>query len=195
MMDEAAMARNEGLAQSFLEYVAPGGSLFWLNRALSNIGYFRAPASSGHHLAEIGGLVAHSVNVTRRLVDLTAAWHVDWPRVESPYIVGMLHDLVKCRCYRAVPKKEPGEVQTFEYVQPEFHGHGACSVAIAVSLGIQLRREEVAAIMFHMGPWGVGKEYTEEEFRAAMDAFPSSIVATHTADWYAAAVDEREVAK
>ena len=195
MMDEAAMARNEGLAQSFLEYVAPGGSLFWLNRALSNIGYFRAPASSGHHLAEIGGLVAHSVNVTRRLVDLTAAWHVDWPRVESPYIVGMLHDLVKCRCYRPVPKKEPGEVQTFEYVQPEFHGHGACSVAIAVSLGIQLRREEVAAIMFHMGPWGVGKEYTEEEFRAAMDAFPSSIVATHTADWYAAAVDEREVAK
>ena len=191
MMDEAAMARNEGLARSFLENAAPDGNPFWLNQALFNIGYFRAPASRGHHLAEIGGLVAHSVNVTRRLVDLTAAWHVDWPRVESPYIVGMLHDLVKCRCYRAVPKKEPGEVQTFEYVQPEFHGHGACSVAIAVSLGIQLMREEVAAIMFHMGPWGVGKEYTEAEFRAAMEAFPSCIVATHTADWYAAAVDER----
>ena len=187
------MARNEGLAQSFLEYAAPDGNLFWLNHALFNIGYFHAPASRAHHLADIGGLVAHSVNVTQRLVELSGAWRVDWPRVESPYVVGMLHDLVKCRCYRAVPKKDPGEVQTFEYVQPEFHGHGACSVAIAVSLGIQLRREEVAAIMFHMGPWGVGKEYTEAEFRAAMDAFPSCIVATHTADWYAAAVDEREV--
>ena len=193
MMDEAAMARNEGLARSFLENAASDGNPFWLNHALFNIGYFRAPASRGHHLAEIGGLVAHSVNVTQRLVDLSVAWHVEWPRVESPYIVGMLHDLVKCRCYRPVPKKDPGEVQTFEYVQPEFHGHGACSIAIAASLGIQLMREEVAAIMFHMGPWGVGKEYTEAEFRAAMDAFPSCIVATHTADWYAAAVDEREV--
>ena len=191
MMDEAAMARNEGLARSFLENAASDGNPFWLNHALFNIGYFRAPASRGHHLAEIGGLVAHSVNVTQRLVDLSVAWHVEWPRVESPYIVGMLHDLVKCRCYRPVPKKDPGEVQTFEYVQPEFHGHGACSIAIAASLGIQLMREEVAAIMFHMGPWGVGKEYTEAEFRAAMEAFPSCIVATHTADWYAAAVDER----
>ena len=193
MMDETTLARHVRLAQSFLESAFPCGDDSIVSKMLRDIGYYHAPASKGHHLAEPGGLLVHSVNVTQRLVDLSVAWRVPWPRVESPYIVGMLHDLVKCRCYRPVPKKEPGEVQTFEFVQPEFHGHGACSMAIAAELGIHLMREEIAAIMFHMGPWGVGKEYTEAEFRAAMDVFPSFIVATHTADWYAASVDEREV--
>lgn len=157
--------------------------------ALGGIGYFDAPASKGHHLAERGGLLKHSVYMTRRLIALTNSYSVFWPRKESPYLVGMLHDLVKCRCYRAVE----GMYATWEYVQPEYHGHGACSVAIAAELGIQLMREEIAAIMFHMGPWGVGKEYSEEEFRAAMRAFAPYIIATHTADWYAAEVDEREV--
>ena len=157
--------------------------------ALGGIGYFDAPARKGHHLAERGGLMKHSVYVTRRLVALTNSFNVLWPRRESPYLVGMLHDLVKCRCYRAVEGAGP----SWEYVQPEYHGHGACSVAIAAELGIQLMREEIAAIMFHMGPWGVGKEYSESEFRAAMRVFAPFIIATHTADWYAAEVDEREV--
>ena len=157
--------------------------------ALGGIGYFDAPASKGHHLAERGGLMKHSVYVTRRLVALTNSFNVLWPRRESPYLVGMLHDLVKCRCYRAVEGAGPA----WEYVQPEYQGHGACSVAIASELGIQLMREEIAAIMFHMGPWGVDKEYSEGEFRAAMRVFSPFIIATHTADWYAAEVDEREV--
>ncbi len=157
--------------------------------ALRGIGFYDAPASKGHHLAKRGGLLRHSVNVTTRLCALTGAYGLRWPRKGSPFIVGMLHDLVKCRCYRAVE----GMYMTWEYVQPEYHGHGACSVAIATELGIQLMREEIAAIMFHMGPWGVGKEYSESEFRAAMKAFAPQIIATHTADWYAAEVDEREV--
>lgn len=192
MMDEQTIARCANLAESFLDSAFNDCSLAF-GTALRDIGYYTAPASKGHHLAEPGGLLVHSVNVTQRLVDLTVAWRVDWPRVESPYIVGMLHDLVKCRCYRAVHETEPGEAQKFEYVQPAYHGHGACSVAIAAELGIHLMCEEIAAIMFHMGPWGVGKEYTEAEFRAAMDAFSSQIVATHAADWYAASVDEKEV--
>ena len=199
MMDEKLMRDYErflgpylDMAGEYLESAFPGRDVM-LGRALREIGYFDAPASKGHHLAERGGLLEHSVNVTQRLADLSVAWGVAWPRVESPYIVGMFHDLVKCRCYRAVPETEPGEAQKFEYVQPAYHGHGACSVAIAAELGIHLMREEIAAIMFHMGPWGVGKEYTEKEFYAAMKAFASPIVATHAADWYAASVDEKEV--
>lgn len=188
MMGETILARRMRLAQNFLESAFPRGDDSIVSKMLREIGYYRAPASKGHHLAEPGGLMVHSVNVTQRLVDLSVAWHVNWPRVESPYIVGMLHDLVKCRCYRAVD----GAEQAWEYVQPEYPGHGACSVAIAAELGIQLMREEIAAITFHMGLWGVGKEYTEDEFRAAMKVFASPIVATHTADWYAAEVDERE---
>lgn len=160
-----------------------------LELALGGIGYFDAPASKGHHLAERGGLLKHSVYMTRRLIALTNSYSVFWPRKESPYLVGLLHDLVKCRCYRAVEGAGPA----WEYVQPEYQGHGACSVAIASELGIQLMREEIAAIMFHMGPWGVDKEYSEGEFRAAMRVFSPFIIATHTADWYAAEVDEREV--
>ena len=180
MMDE-----TERLADMNLK-AALGGNYRAFVPSLAGIGYREAPASKGHHLAKRGGLLMHSVNVTQRLVELTNAFSVFWPRKESPYLVGMLHDLVKCRCYRAVTGAAQDGESAWEYVQPEYHGHGACSVAIAAELGIQLMREEIAAIMFHMGPWGVGKEYSESEFRAAMKAFAPQIIATHTADWYAA---------
>lgn len=176
------------LAEVYLR-AAFDGNYQAYNSLLRGIGLYDAPASKGHHLAERGGLLKHSVNVTTRLCTLTGAYRLQWPRKESPYLVGMLHDLVKCRCYRAVEGAGPA----WEYVQPEYHGHGACSVAIAAELGIQLMRKEIAAIMFHMGPWGVDKEYSEGEFRAAMRVFAPFIIATHTADWYAAEVDEREV--
>ena len=41
-----------------------------------------------------------------------------------------------------------------------------------------------------MGTFGIGKEYTEKEFEAAMKRFAPQIIATHTADWWAARVDE-----
>lgn len=69
---------------------------------LKILGFFDAPASKGHHLAERGGLAKHSVNVTKWLLKLTDVMGVKWPREESPYIVGMLHDIVKCRCYEFV---------------------------------------------------------------------------------------------
>ena len=187
MIDETTLARYRMLAGSILGSAFPDCDLA-VGSALQRIGYYDAPASKGHHLAEHGGLLVHSVNVTQRLVNLSVAWHVDWPRMESPYIVGMLHDLVKCRCYRAID----GAELPWAYVQPEYPGHGACSVAIAAELGIRLVREEIAAITFHMGTFGIGKEYTEKEFYAAMDVFASPIVATHAADWFAASVDEAE---
>lgn len=158
--------------------------------ALDRMHYFDAPASKGRHLARIGGLMEHSVNVTRRLLAITDAWNVIWPRKESPYLVGMLHDLVKCRCYRPVSGTEQDAEPKWEYVQPEFPGHGACSVMMAAELGIDLKREEIAAITFHMGPWHIGSEYSKEEFEAAMKAFTPQIIATHSADWYAAQWDE-----
>lgn len=178
----------EALMNSYFNQAFGVGNKQMYATVLSDIGYFNAPASRGHHMAKRGGLLRHSVNVTRRLVALTDAFGVFWPRRESPYLVGMLHDLVKCRCYRAVEGAGPA----WEYVQPEYHGHGACSVAIASEMGIQLMREEIAAIMFHMGPWGVDKEYSDGEFRAAMRVFAPQIIAAHTADWYAADVDEQE---
>ena len=203
---------DRGMAECYLEQA---GLRTDLESWLCGIGYFDAPASKGHHLAERGGLVKHSVNVTRRLVELTETLGVKWSRKESPYRVGMLHDLVKCRCYRAVngEMRRRGEASegsrerseapegpargraqdaepTWEYVQPIYPGHGACSVAIATELCIGLCPDEIAAITYHMGMFGVGKEFTDKEFNAAMNVFAPQILATHYADWWAARVDE-----
>ena len=72
-------------------------------KRLADIGYFDAPASRYHHLAEPGGLLRHSVNVTDWLLQLTDAGVVSWDRAYSPYRIGMLHDLVKCKCYAVDP--------------------------------------------------------------------------------------------
>ena len=85
---------------------------------LEAMGYFRQPASKGHHLSGYGGLARHSTNVTRRLVQLTNCLCVRWPRPASPYVVGMLHDLVKLQCYRLKGEKE-GRPE-WEYVQPVY---------------------------------------------------------------------------
>ena len=86
----------KGAAEVMLEKAGLNSEV---ERELDRIGYFRAPASKGHHLARPGGLVEHSVNVTHWLERLTDAGLVSWQRRESPYLIGMLHDLVKCKCY------------------------------------------------------------------------------------------------
>lgn len=152
---------------------------------LKAIGYYDSPASKGHHLAVKGGLVRHSLNVTKRLVCLSDAIGVKWSRDESPYLVGMLHDLVKCQCYRINP-----DGKTYSYVLPKWPGHGTASVMIAtVELGIQLNPDEAAAIIHHMGAFGLTGRALDE-FDAALDAFPGPIIATHTADWSASRLDE-----
>ena len=152
---------------------------------LKRMGYFTAPASKGHHLAVKGGLAQHSINVTTRLVRLSNAIGVKWSRDESPYLVGMFHDLVKCQCYRI-----NADGRTYSYVQPKWPGHGVASVMIAtVELGIQLNPDEAAAIIHHMGAFGLTGRALDE-FDAALDAFPGQIIATHTADWAASRLDE-----
>ena len=170
------------------EYLAKAGidQDQWMK--LDQIGYLEQPASKGHHLSGYGGLAMHSVNVTERLVQLTKSLGVRWPREESPYLVGMLHDLVKCRCYRlrGVTHGKP----EWEYVQPVYPGHGACSAAIASEIGIKLMPDEIVAITYHMGVYGVGKEYTDKEFDNALRWHGQQVIATCCADWYAARVDE-----
>lgn len=151
---------------------------------LDEIGYFDAPASANHHLAVRGGLAMHSVNVTRNLLYLSAQYGVEWPRVESPYIVGMFHDLCKCFMYHI------GSDGKIEKTQSAYPGHGTASAYIAmVRLGIDLRESELMAIQYHMGAFNLeGKGLAELD--AALDLYPKQIICTHTADMLAARVDE-----
>lgn len=162
---------------------------------LGNIGYFDAPASKGHHLVFNGGLMKHCVNVTNRLRMISKTLEIEWPRKESVYLVGMLHDLVKTRCYRLERETERDGSPKWEYVQPGYPGHGVASVMIACELGIKLLPAEIAAITYHMGLYGVGKEYTDKEFNNALCLYAPFVIATCCADWYAARVDEEGVWK
>lgn len=147
--------------------------------ALKEIGYFDAPASKDHHLAVAGGLAEHSMLVTRILRDTRAV-----PKV-SAYRIGMYHDLVKCLCYRPV-----GEGK-YEYTQPPYPGHGVASALIAADIGIRLEPFERAAIVWHMGAFGLDDRQMKE-YRAALRQWPVPIIFTHAADHLASISKEAE---
>lgn len=147
--------------------------------ALKEIGYFDAPASKGHHLAVAGGLVEHSMLVTNILRDTRAV-----PEV-SAYRIGMYHDLVKCLCYRPV-----GEGK-YEYTQPPYPGHGVASAMIAADIGIRLEPFERAAIVWHMGVFGLD-ERQMAEYKSALRKWPAPIIFTHAADHLASILEEAE---
>ena len=62
---------------------------------LKENGFFSAPASTKYHGAYAGGLYDHSRAVFWRLYRLTIDNKLEWQRPESPFIVGMFHDLCK----------------------------------------------------------------------------------------------------
>lgn len=148
-----------------------------INEVLA-LGYLKAPASKGHHLAVEGGLAEHSIRVVGNMLQMPV-----FARECSAYRVGMLHDLVKCLCYR---EKEDG---TFEYVQPPYPGHGIASVLIASDCGILFTPEESAAIVWHMGVFGLG-EKEMKEYREAIRRFPVEVILTHAADHLASVIEE-----
>ena len=147
--------------------------------ALKKIGYLDAPASKGHHLAVAGGLAEHSVHVTNILLGTRAVPDV------SAYRIGMYHDLVKCLCYKAVLGGK------YEYEQPPYPGHGIASAMIAADIGIKLEPLERAAIVWHMGAFGLyGRQM--DEYKAALRKWPVPIIFTHAADHLASIQEEEE---
>lgn len=160
---------------------------FVTRQQLEAIGFFDAPASGSHHLAEHGGLALHARNVTRWLLKLSDAMEVHWPRPESPYIVGLLHDAVKCKCYGF--QNCAAEEKIIRVPHP-YTGHGTASVAvITCELGLKLYPAEASAIIHHMGAFNLtGNDL--KDFDKALEIFPKEIIATHTADMLAARSDE-----
>lgn len=70
---------------------------------LESIGFFDAPASTKYHGSYPGGLFDHSFAVTKTLLSLTERLELKWKRPQSPYLIGMLHDLCKCDNYIRKP--------------------------------------------------------------------------------------------
>lgn len=169
---------------------------------LCNSDFFTAPASAKFHMAEVGGLCQHSINVYRRLVsgvkndfgDDYAQKYSD----ETLAIAGLLHDVCKVNFYavdyRNV-KEESGWVKRpYFKVDERFpFGHGEKSVFI-VSQYVKLTAEEAMAINWHMGGFDdrvKGGNYS------ASEAFAKYKLAIylHVADLEATYLDEDRGAK
>lgn len=148
---------------------------------LAYLGFFTAPASTRFHGNYAGGLFDHSLAVTESLIELTDKLGLTWERPESPYIVGMYHDLCKCDAYI-------WDIETDRYIyNPDIviPGHGDKSVIIA-SQYIGLTEEEIACIRWHMGAYETDPKMWEYYGRA-IEKYPN-VLYTHTADMIASKI-------
>lgn len=148
---------------------------------LDELGFFTAPASTKYHGNYEGGLFDHSLEVATVLVELTKKLGLNWDRPESPYIVGMFHDLCKCDNY-------VWDIETDQYkYNPDIiiPGHGDKSIIILQQY-IALTDEEIACIRWHMGAYETDTKMWNYYGRA-IELYPN-VLFTHTADMCASRI-------
>lgn len=151
--------------------------------ALSERGFFSAPASTRHHGNYVGGLAEHSLAVCDYLLDLTRYNNLKWERRDSPVIVGLFHDLCKMDNYnRKVELESQFSGPLYGYNENTlFTGHGMKSAVIAGSL-LKLTEEELACIVYHMGAFTESAEW--KNYTGAIKKYPN-VLWTHQADMLA----------
>lgn len=157
-------------------------------KGLEKLGFFEAPASSKHHLAEKGGLVKHSLNVYSQALAIRDAEFILHPELQeneslskdSIAIVALLHDVCKAEIYKTVEKFRKDKNNQWEkyntYDANYTHcplGHGEKSVIRLLRMGLELKDEEILAIRWHMGAWDLTDSYEQKgNFGAACDRSP-----------------------
>ena len=150
-------------------------------------GFFSAPASTKYHGNYEGGLFDHSFTVMNILVELSAKNNLKWQRAESPFIVGMFHDLCKIDQYR-IDNSEPytvGEATRYEYrTNTDFKGHGDKSILLLCQ-HMKLTEEEVMCIRYHMGAFTEKDEW--RDYTNAVHRY-ANVLWTHHADMLASHV-------
>lgn len=155
------------------------GSSFLLE--LTRLGFFDAPASITYHGAYEGGLFDHSFLTAKALVELTEKLDLTWERPESPYIVGMFHDICKCDNYVK-------DFETDQYIYNSnmiIPGHGDKSVMMLLEY-FALTKEEIACIRWHMGAYEKDTKLWDY-YGKAIKKYPN-VLYTHTADMIASKI-------
>lgn len=133
---------------------------------LERLGFFTAPASARHHLAEPGGLCQHSLNVYDQAMAIRAAEVKIRPGLKDALLehsvakAALLHDVCKAEIYKPVEKFRKNadnqweKYQTFDYDYTHSpFGHGEKSVIRLLLLGLSLTKSEMLAIRWHMAAW------------------------------------------
>lgn len=153
---------------------------------LEKLGFFKAPASSKHHLAEEGGLVRHSLNVYGQALAIAEAQIGMNPNLvkrlspDSIAIVALLHDVCKAEIYKSEVKHRKNADGRWEdylgYTQDYSYcplGHGEKSVIRLLLMGLKLTNDEILAIRWHMGGWDLVDSFEAKgNFNAACEKCP-----------------------
>ena len=167
-------------------------------------GFFEAPASASHHLNTPGGLCQHSLNVYKAglmiwdgLKNLDPATAGEVKR-ESVIIATLLHDVCKTDIYKRTVKKRKNKLGQWEDAEgysvsyKDFPmGHGEKSVIMLLCSGLELRDDEMLAIRWHMGAWGINMNSYEDQrcYDTARQEYPLCCI-VQSADSIATAIME-----
>lgn len=172
---------------------------------LEELGFFEAPASSGHHLNVAGGLVQHSLNTCRAALAVyegmakIETYLEKEVKRESVIIASLLHDVCKSDIYVRSVKKRKNSIGVWEATEgykityKNFPmGHGEKSVILLLCSGLDLSDDEMLAIRWHMGAWGINMNSFEDErcYDTARKLYPL-VTIVQTADGLAASIMER----
>ena len=133
---------------------------------LEEEGFFTAPASTRFHLAYEGGLLEHSLGVCRIALMVRKQVLLVRPElepqipVESVILTTLLHDTCKAEIYKRAMKRrknEQGFWEDYEGYDVDYSdfpvGHGEKSVIVLLQSGLELTKEEILAIRWHMSAW------------------------------------------
>ena len=166
--------------------------------------FYTAPASTRYHGAKEGGLLEHSLNVYKCLIEKVEMNPI-WKRVifpvgnlvvdidETLIIVALLHDLCKAYYYTTEMRnaKENGVwVQKPYYTVDDKipYGHGEKSVMM-IEEYVKLKPVERYAIRWHMGAYSGQQDWNT--LGTAMEKYPL-VLALHQADMEATYLMEKD---
>ena len=172
---------------------------------LERLGFFSAPASAGHHLNVEGGLVQQSLNTCKAAFAIWEGMKALEPSLdtevkkESIIISALLHDVCKADIYKRSVKKRKNKLGQWEDCEgykvsyKDFPmGHGEKSLVVILLSGLELYDDEMLAIRWHMGAWGLNQNSFEDvrNYDTAQKEYPL-VAIIHAADVMAANVMER----
>ncbi len=129
--------------------------------------YFKAPASTQHHLCCIGGLALHSLTVYHTFTTMNEQFMLGFDE-DTIILSSLLHDACKINLYvpNLTTKKQIQSTSKPFKTKDEFPvGHGEKSVMILKGLGLDLTDEEAVLIRWHMGNFEYGYKTYESALK------------------------------
>lgn len=172
---------------------------------LEGMGFFIAPASANHHLNIEGGLLLHSLNTCKAALMVWEGMKALKPGLvkevgrDSVIIASLLHDVCKSDIYvRSVKKRKNAlgmweDCEGYKVTYKKFPmGHGEKSVILLLCNGLEMTDDEMLAIRWHMGAWGINMNSYEDQrcYDTSRKLYPL-VAIIQAADSLAASIMER----